>query len=119
MVKKAEPSVPERGATLRAAVREALLGAALTAREISARTSMREKDVAEHLEHLDRSLRRQGERLVVEPARCLACEAEIGGRGRFTTPGRCPRCRSERVAPPAFRVVRPEGGGPSSGPDID
>jgi len=104
MAKKGEVEVPERGETLRAALREALLGRALTPREISARTSMREKDVAEHLVHLEKSLRKQGERLRVEPARCLACENEIGGRGRFTTPGRCPRCRSERVAPPAFKV---------------
>lgn len=105
--KTTETSVPERGATQRSAVREALLGRALTPREISSRASIREKDVAEHLEHLDRSLRRQGERLIVEPARCLACGAEIGGRGRFTTPSRCPECRSERVAPPAFRVETP------------
>jgi predicted Zn-ribbon and HTH transcriptional regulator len=104
MARKTETPVPERGATQRAAVREALLGRALTAREISVRTSIREKDVADHLGHLDRSLRRQGERLIVVPARCLSCEFEIGGRGRFTTPGRCPQCRSERVAPPAFRV---------------
>ena len=104
MPKKIEPTVPERSATARSALLDALRGAALTAREISVRASMREKDVAEHLEHLERSLRRQGQRLVVDPARCLACGFVFKSRARFSTPGSCPECRSGRVAPPAFRV---------------
>jgi predicted Zn-ribbon and HTH transcriptional regulator len=104
MPRKTEPTVPERGTTARAALLDALLGGALTAREISARAGMREKDVPEHLEHLERSLRREGRRLIVTPARCLACSFVFKSRSRFTTPGSCPECRSERVAPPAFRV---------------
>jgi predicted Zn-ribbon and HTH transcriptional regulator len=107
MPKKTETTVPERAATPRAALLDALLGAALTPREISVRASLREKDVAEHLEHLDRSLRRQGRRLVVDPARCLACGFVFTSRARFSTPGSCPECRSGRVAPPAFRVDEP------------
>lgn len=104
MSKKKETTVPERADTPRAAIRAALLGRALTAHEISGRTSLREKDVAEHLEHLERSLRREGERLIIEPARCLACEFVFKSRSRLTTPGSCPECRSERIAPPAFRI---------------
>lgn len=103
--KKTETAVPERGTTPRAAIREALLGTALTAHQISERVSVREKDVAEHLEHLQRSLRRDGERLVVEPAKCLACEFVFKAREKLSTPGSCPKCRSERVAPPAFRIT--------------
>ena len=107
MAQKTETTVPERVATARSALLDALLGAALTAREISVRAGMSEKDVAEHLEHLERSLRREGRRLVVDPARCLACEFVFKSRARFSTPARCPECRSERVAPPAFRVEGP------------
>lgn len=110
MTKKPETTVPERGETPRAALHAALLGRALTARELSARTSMREKDVAQHLEHLEKSVRREGGRLVVEPAKCLACGFEFKTRGRFTTPGSCPECRSERIAPPAFRIEAKSGG---------
>ena len=108
MARKTETTVPERVSTARSALLEALLGTALTAREISVRAAMSEKDVTEHLEHLERSLRRQGQRLVVDPARCLACAFVFKSRTRFSTPGSCPECRSERVAPPAFRV---EGAG--------
>ena len=105
MPKKRETTVPERTATPRSALHEALLGRALTAREISSRTGMSEKDVAEHLEHLARSAARRGERLIVEPAKCLACDFVFKTRGRLSTPGRCPECQSERIAPPAFRLA--------------
>ena len=63
----------------------------------------------EHLEHLERSLRRDGERLIVEPATCLACAFVFKSRQKLSTPGSCPKCRSERVAPPAFRVAGKSG----------
>jgi predicted Zn-ribbon and HTH transcriptional regulator len=105
MPKKTETAVPERATTPRAAIREALLGKALTAHQISERAGVREKDVAEHLEHLERSVRRDGERLIVEPATCLACDFVFKAREKLSTPGSCPKCRSERVAPPAFRIA--------------
>ena len=46
----------ERTRTIREAIREELLRGAATAREISERVSIREKDVAGHLEHLEKSL---------------------------------------------------------------
>lgn len=99
-------TAPERAETPRASIREALLGRALTARELSARTSLREKDVTEHLEHLERSVRREGDRLIIEPAKCLGCGFVFKARSRFTAPGSCPECRSERITPPAFRIEK-------------
>jgi predicted Zn-ribbon and HTH transcriptional regulator len=94
----------ERTRTVREAIREELLHGAATARELSARVSIREKDVAEHLEHLDKSLRGRGERLVVEPASCIACGFAFARRSRLTRPGSCPECGSTRIDPPAFRI---------------
>jgi predicted Zn-ribbon and HTH transcriptional regulator len=63
----------------------------------------------EELRHVERTARGAGERLRVSPARCLACGFVFRHRaGRHLhAPGRCPRCRSERIADPAFRI---EGG---------
>jgi len=94
----------ERTRTVREAIREELLRGAATARELSERVSIREKDVAEHLEHLDKSLRARGERLVVEPATCIACGYAFARRSRLTRPGSCPECGSTRIDPPAFRI---------------
>jgi predicted Zn-ribbon and HTH transcriptional regulator len=98
-------SPPERAETVREAIRRALLAGPATARDLSAEVGVREKDVAEHLAHLARSLPRRGERLVVEPASCIACGYAFTDRTRLTRPGACPRCRSTRIDPPAFRVV--------------
>jgi predicted Zn-ribbon and HTH transcriptional regulator len=109
--KKQPAAVPERTRTPRAAVREALDGPALSARQISERAGVPENDVALHLEHLDRSIRREGGRLVVEPASCLACGFVFRSRQRLSTPGSCPSCRSERIAPATFRIEAREGAG--------
>jgi predicted Zn-ribbon and HTH transcriptional regulator len=96
----------ERAETVREAIRKALLSGAATARDLSAEVGVREKDVAEHLAHLAASLPHRGERLVVEPASCIACGFAFSERARLTRPGSCPRCRSTRIDPPAFRVER-------------
>ena len=94
----------ERTRTIREAIREELLRGAATARELSERVSIREKDVADHLAHLEKSLRARGERLIVEPATCIACGYTFAGRSRLTRPGSCPDCCSTRIDPPAFRI---------------
>lgn len=106
MVKNPRPSEPEaRSVTIRSALRAALLEGPLTARELSARVGIGEKEVAEHLEHLARSLRHSGERLLVEPARCLACGFVFKERTRLARPSKCPACRSQRLRPARFQVT--------------
>ena len=101
-----EPPAPKpRGETHRRALHDALLGEPRTARELSVALSLRERDVLSHLEHLDRSLDHTGERLEIEPARCLACGFAFDERARLTKPGRCPRCRATRIALPRFSIV--------------
>ena len=41
------------------------------------------------------------------PAECLACGFAFRKRDRLTTPGRCPRCRAERIRPAEFWIERP------------
>jgi predicted Zn-ribbon and HTH transcriptional regulator len=93
-----------RGETIRSALRRALAEGPATARDLSSAIGIREKDVAEHLEHLARTLAREGARLVVEPASCMACGYQFSDRARLTRPGSCPSCRSPRIAPPSFRM---------------
>jgi predicted Zn-ribbon and HTH transcriptional regulator len=96
------PSVPsDRQDTLRHEI-IALLGAeSLTAREISERVGIQEKDVLEHLEHIRIALHGG---LVMEPALCMACGFSFRKRERLKGPGRCPVCRSEHIAEPRFSV---------------
>jgi len=94
----------ERPQTIRETLRAELLRGSATARELSQRVGIREKDVADHLEHLQRSSRARGERLVVGPAACIACGYSFAKRTRLTRPGSCPSCGSTRIDPPAFRL---------------
>ncbi len=100
----------ERHVSVRAELRQLLREGPLAARELSARVGISEKEVAGHLEHLARSLRQSGERLRVEPARCLVCGFVFEERTRLSRPSKCPECRSERLGPPRFTIVTAVGG---------
>jgi transcriptional regulator len=104
MPNKPPSAVPERTMTARARVREALLGPPVSAHEISDRAGVPEKDVASHLEHLQRSSKQRGERLVVKPAECLSCGYVFRGREKLTAPGSCPTCRKSHIASPLFHL---------------
>jgi predicted Zn-ribbon and HTH transcriptional regulator len=93
---------------VRGALEAALVAApepGLTAKDLSGLVGISEKDVADHLVHLEMSLKAQGLRLDVLPASCIGCGFTFRERKRFTRPGSCPRCRSTRIDPPAFRVT--------------
>lgn len=98
--------VPPRAVTIRQAIRAALEREPLTAHDLSAETGIPERDVASHLEHLERACRGRGEAFVVLPARCEACGFVFKKRDRLTAPGRCPVCRSERISNPRFSMAR-------------
>lgn len=81
-----------------------LLEGPATARDLSRAVGFAEHDVAFHLEHLERSLRRCGERLVLELPRCLPCDFAFDERRRYMRPGHCPSCKSPRGSLPLFHV---------------
>lgn len=97
--------LPERRETVREALRRALLDGPQTARELSARVAVSEKDVVAHLEHLVRSVKQSGDRFAIEQAACAACGFVFKDRSRFTRPSRCPRCKSQQLSTPRFAIV--------------
>jgi len=105
------PDAPrQRDETIRRALLRSLRAGPATALELSALVGIREREVADHLAHLERSLRRSDERLLVEPARCAACGYRFTQRTRLSRPSACPRCRAERIEPPVFRIGPADGG---------
>lgn len=60
--------------------------------------------LSEDLAHIDKSVRNEGVRLHVEPARCPPCGFVFHDRRRFTPPGRCPKCRNQRLRGPYLTV---------------
>ena len=108
MTRNSTPRPNIREATLRQSLQQVLLEADATARDLSRLVGIPERDVAEHLRHLERSLRRGGERLEVEPSVCRSCGFTFTHRDRhrYTRPGRCPECHGRRISLPVFRIER-------------
>jgi transcriptional regulator len=97
---------PPRTASVREMLRAALAEGPATAKELSRRAGVRERDVPGHLEHLARSLAARGERLTVEPASCVDCGYVFRNRDRLARPSACPACRGTHLDPPVFALGR-------------
>ena len=90
--------------TIRQKIIQLLCLREMDARQISAEVGIREKEVAEHLPFISRSLAARGEKLKIRPAECLSCGYVFKNRQRFTRPGRCPRCKKTHLLSPAFSI---------------
>jgi len=100
------PIPNERVDTLRQALRQALeLRESMTLRDLSTLCGIAEHDLPRHLEHLRKSLRREGMRITIEPSICLECDFRFSKRERFARPGRCPRCRKTRISQPMVTLA--------------
>lgn len=75
-----------------------------TARDLSKAVGVSERDVPEHLVHVEKSLRQRSGALRLEPVRCLGCGFRFEERRRFSRPGRCPQCHGRRLTLPRFWI---------------
>ncbi len=73
-------------------------------REISQLLGIREKEVYGHMTHIEKTLSAQGKKLILTPASCVECGYAFKRRSRPERPGKCPRCKSERITNPRFSV---------------
>ena len=108
--KPRKPTVPRPAReTARHAIIDLIRDEPLSAKEISARVHITEKEVYGHLEHIRLSIQAGGDVLEVTPAQCRACGFSFAKRDRLTPPGKCPVCRHEGIFEPLFsvRTTRP------------
>ena len=108
-------SVPEEALTARERIIELLeeSDTFLTADEISylLNGEVNPSEVYEHLRHIARSVRRHsgGKKvLLMKPPICRRCGYMFKDLSRPRKPSRCPRCRSEWIEPPAFKIASSE-----------
>jgi transcriptional regulator len=97
--------VPAATQTARQRIADLLRAEELTAHEVSQRAAVQEREVAEHLRHLELTLRQSGERLHTSAPQCISCGFSFDGREKHGRPSRCPRCKSERLSRPRFRIA--------------
>ena len=75
----------------------------LTVSELARQLDMSARDVADDLAHLERSLRRAGAALEVEPARCRKCGFRFA-KEKLRKPGKCPACRGTWITEPRISL---------------
>ena len=104
-MKPKPPTLPvAQRSTIRRQIRDLIADRPLSARDISGAAGIPEKEVYPHLEHLQRTLHQERQRLVVSPAVCKKCGFVFKKRQKLTKPGKCPMCRSETLAEPQFEI---------------
>ena len=94
----------ERNQTLRQAIVKHLEEGPCTTKDLSGLIGIREKEVVPHLEHIQKSQRAAGRKLIVQPALCLSCGFVFKTRKRLTKPSACPKCRNQQIDPPVFSL---------------
>jgi predicted Zn-ribbon and HTH transcriptional regulator len=79
-------------------------GRTFSARELSAELGIPEKEVCDHLTHVQKTMGHQEVHLLIEPAVCLKCGFAFSKRGRLNRPGKCPACKGQQISPPLFSI---------------
>lgn len=96
--------------TVRRRIVSLLIAQEMDARDLSRELGLTEKEVYEHLAHVQRSMASAGGEFSVTPSRCLLCGYLFEHRRRLTRPSRCPQCRRSKLQGPSFRVSGPAVG---------
>jgi len=91
--------------TIRQGIISLLSEQELDARDLSQELGLKEKEIYEHLVHVERSVAASRGRFVITPSLCLLCGYVFEDRRRLTRPGRCPQCRRSKIQNPSFRIL--------------
>jgi transcriptional regulator len=91
--------------TIRLNIIELLQKRQHTALEISRLLGIKEKEVYQHLPHIEKSVKGKGMRLITTSYYCISCGFKFKDRKRFYPPGRCPLCKEERISEAVFKIV--------------
>jgi predicted Zn-ribbon and HTH transcriptional regulator len=103
--KSKEPFIPvERQETIRQKIISLLEDKTLSAKDISADVRASEKEIYEHLEHIQRTINKSKHNFIVTPAICKKCGFIFRKRDKLKKPGKCPVCRGELIQEPLFSV---------------
>ncbi len=103
--KPKEPFIPvERQETVRQKIISVLFGKTISAKEISADVRVSEKEIYEHLEHIQMTINKSEVKFIITPAECKKCGFVFRKRARLKKPGKCPVCRSELIQEPLFSI---------------
>ncbi len=55
------------------------------------------------LQHIERSLKRLSQKLIMNPAQCQDCGFTFDKK-RIKYPSKCPKCKGQRIISPQFKI---------------
>ena len=99
-----DPITETAVSTIRKQLIELLSAGTCGVRELSQELHQSEKEIYDHLRHIERSLKSGDKRLVIEPPVCLACGFVFIDRSRPQPPGHCPQCKKTRIRRPRYTI---------------
>jgi predicted Zn-ribbon and HTH transcriptional regulator len=103
--KPKEPFTPrETHDTIRQEIIAELLRGTCTARDLSAAAGIPEREVYDHLAHIQKSIGSSDRHLLVRPAECKKCGFVFAKREKLRRPGKCPVCKGESIREPLFAI---------------
>lgn len=89
--------------TRREDIIDILSGEEWTARELQLHFGCEPKEIIADLEHIKKSLLPK-RKLVRKHAYCRLCGFVFKERAKLKKPSKCPKCRSESIQEPVFRI---------------
>ncbi len=95
---------PDMKETLRQKITSAIKGKTLSVREISATVRASEKEIYNHLSHIQKTIDTSSLTFIVSPAECRKCGFTFTKRAKLKRPGKCPLCRGETILGPFFSI---------------
>ena len=100
-----KPPVPlDRQETVRKGILSALEGETLSVKDISCAVRISEKEVYDHLLHIQKTINKGGTTLILIPAECRKCGFKFRKREKLKKPGKCPLCRAEAIQEPLYSI---------------
>ena len=90
--------------TIRKQIIDLLKDGEYTTRDLSKKLGIREREIYAHLPHVAKTVISQKMKLKMSDCICLSCGYNFENRKRFTRPGRCPKCKDQRINSPKFSV---------------
>jgi predicted Zn-ribbon and HTH transcriptional regulator len=100
-----EPRPPiVREETIRKSIVDLIEVQSLSAKEISGTVRISEKEVYEHLKHIQKTISQKNRKVKITAPRCKQCGFEFKKRERLKKPGKCPICKSETIKEASFFI---------------
>lgn len=91
--------------TARQRIIELLTGTRLSSHQLAQMLGIPEREVEEHLKHVEKTIARdRTRRFVLDPSTCPDCDFVFRDRTKLTRPSRCPRCRGEGITAPRYGI---------------